>query len=130
MFCDANVILRYILEDHQDYFVQAVEIIEDKPVFIAFEVMAEVVYVLEKVYKLSRQEVVNPLLCLIDYPNISTTASDVAKYSLDLFVSTNLDFVDCLLCGYSKIRHEDIATFDKKMLKYINQNKKSDLLPK
>lgn len=121
MYCDANVILRYILEDHQDYFKQAVEIIEENPIFIPFEVLAEVVYVLEKVYKLSRQDVVRPLLCIIDYSNITTTASDVAKYALDLFVTTNFDFVDCLLCGYNKIRHEEIATFDKKMIRHIKK---------
>jgi len=119
MFCDANVILRYILADHQDYFTQAVELIEENSVFIPFEVLAEVVYVLEKVYKLTRQQIIRPLLTMIEYPNISTTDSDVAKFGLELFETSKFDFVDCLLCAYNRVKNEEIATFDKQMIKYM-----------
>jgi predicted nucleic acid-binding protein len=49
VICDANLILRYILEDIPDSSVKAAEIMERENVFVPFEVLAEVVYVLLKV---------------------------------------------------------------------------------
>ncbi|MCK9453166.1 MAG: PIN domain-containing protein [Bacteroidales bacterium] len=51
---DANIILRYLLNDHAAHFNAAVEIIENNTIFVPFEVAAEVVYVLEKVYQVLR----------------------------------------------------------------------------
>jgi len=54
---DANVILRYLLNDYTELFNSAVQIIENNDVFVPFEVAAEVVYVLEKVYHVPRPEI-------------------------------------------------------------------------
>lgn len=47
---DANVILRYLLNDNEELSDKAVKIIEDNEVLLPNEVIAEVVYVLDKVY--------------------------------------------------------------------------------
>jgi predicted nucleic-acid-binding protein len=48
---DANIILRYLLKDNPVLFNKAAGIIEgNKEIFIPNEVVAETVYVLEKVY--------------------------------------------------------------------------------
>jgi len=46
---DANLILRYLLQDAAQFIEQARDKIEDHNIFIPNEVVAEVVYVLEKV---------------------------------------------------------------------------------
>lgn len=46
---DANIILRYLLEDIPELAEKAAEILENNEIFIPNEVFAEVVYVLEKV---------------------------------------------------------------------------------
>jgi Predicted nucleic-acid-binding protein, contains PIN domain len=51
---DANLILRYLLQDSAQFIEQARDKIEDHNIFIPNEVIAEVVYVLEKVYKVER----------------------------------------------------------------------------
>lgn len=48
---DANIILRYLLQDAVQFLDQARDKIENHNIFIPNEVIAEVVYVLEKVYK-------------------------------------------------------------------------------
>ncbi len=48
---DANIILRYLLEDHPEMSIQAADILEKEEIFVPTEVIAEVVYVLEKVYR-------------------------------------------------------------------------------
>lgn len=58
----------------------------------------------------------NYIIRLLNQDNI--TASDVAIQALLLIVDKNIDFVDALLCAYSK--HDEIRTFDKKLLKCIS----------
>ena len=50
-FVDANVILRYLLEDDLSLAEKAAIILEREKVHVPFEVVAEVVYVMEGVYK-------------------------------------------------------------------------------
>ena len=53
---DANIILRYLLNDNPEMSEKAKEIINDGA-FTIPEVMAEVIYVLKGVYKVERQEI-------------------------------------------------------------------------
>jgi predicted nucleic acid-binding protein len=47
---DANIILRYLLDDHEELSPKAEEILEQKTVTLPIEVACEVVYVLQKVW--------------------------------------------------------------------------------
>ena len=79
--------------------------------------MAEVVYVLFGVYKISKENIANQLIELISFENIITSNDDIVINSLKIFKDKNLDFVDCLLCAYSK--QDEIVTFDKKLNKCL-----------
>jgi len=48
---DANIVLRYLLNDTENLSEKAADILENNNVFLLNEVIAEIVYVLEKVYK-------------------------------------------------------------------------------
>ncbi|ABP65738.1 hypothetical protein Csac_0084 [Caldicellulosiruptor saccharolyticus DSM 8903] len=54
---DANVILRFLLNDIAELNQIAKEIIKNNEVLILNEVVAEIVYVLEKVYKVERKDI-------------------------------------------------------------------------
>lgn len=54
---DANVILRYLLGDHPDHSKRAAEVIDQSSVFVACEVICEVVYVLGGVYSVDRNTI-------------------------------------------------------------------------
>lgn len=58
---DANVILRYLLGDHPKYSKKAKEVIEEGAYTLP-EVIAEVVYVLNGVYKVTRSEIRDTLV--------------------------------------------------------------------
>lgn len=62
---DANVILRYLLNDHNELSSKATIMIETNEVLLPNEVIAEVVYVLQKVYLINNQEISHTLLALI-----------------------------------------------------------------
>jgi len=58
---DANIVLRYLLNDIEDQSEKAAELLENNEVFIPNEVIAEIVYVLEKVYRLENAEISSAL---------------------------------------------------------------------
>lgn len=117
---DTNYIIRYLVNDNIEMADIAEEILTTKNVFISNEILAEVVYVLFGVYQISRVDIANQLLELVGFVNISVSNLKVIKNTLEIFKEKNLDFVDCLLCAYSK--EDEILTFDKKLNKCISNN--------
>jgi predicted nucleic-acid-binding protein len=60
---DANILLRYLLNDHSVLSPKAKEIIDDHVIEIPVEVLCEVVYVLTGHYEIDRQDVSAELKC-------------------------------------------------------------------
>ncbi|MBA7557048.1 hypothetical protein ES705_49777 [subsurface metagenome] len=119
---DANVVLRYLLEDIPNLFIQSQGLIENDAIYLPFEVLSEIVYVLEKVYTVERKEISRSLINLLKYQNISTYDLKIADHALKAYSDTNLDFIDTLLYAYHKVRDFKIVSYDKKLNKYIKQN--------
>jgi len=118
---DANIILRYLLNDHDELSVKASKIIENNEVLLLNEVVAEIVYVLEKVYNVKNDEIRDTLLDLFNYENISVDEFEVLAEALHLFGRKRLDFVDAILIAYSKVKGHQIYSFDKKLNKLLNE---------
>ena len=113
---DANVILRCILEDNTDMAKQAVKVIE-AGAYTKTEIIAEVIYVLQKVYAVQRSEIkdmLNSILSVIYCPDKQSIS-----YAIDLYAQSSFDFVDCLLIAYHSIHGEDVFTFDKKINRFL-----------
>lgn len=121
---DTNMILRYILDDNKKMADIVEEYITSCDVIITIEVIAEVVYVLRKVYALERQMVSNEVKNFAAL--VKCNKSDVLNFAIDTYATKNLDFVDCVLYAYNKIDGFEIATFDKKLLRLLNGGKVSD----
>ncbi|WP_231735419.1 PIN domain-containing protein [Gracilibacillus massiliensis] len=94
---------------------QANKIIEDNEVLLPNEVIAEIVYVLEKVYKVKSDEICDTLLDLIKFTNIIVDDIEVIEEAFLLFSRRRLDFVDTLLYAYRKVKGYEIYTSDKKL---------------
>jgi predicted nucleic-acid-binding protein len=120
-FVDANVILRYLLDDDPSLAEKAAKILEQGQVHVPFEVMAEVVYVMQGVYKISRQEISTVLTQFVMLPNVSTNSEPVLIEALRIYSGKGLDFVDSLLCSYSGIDGVQVETFDRKLKKVISE---------
>jgi len=114
---DTNYILRYLINDNQEMAEIAENVLMNYKVFISNEIFAEVVYVLEGFYKISREEISKTLIEIIEWENIHTLNDNILINALKIYKSKKLDFVDCLLCAYSK--YDDVLTFDKKLNKCI-----------
>ncbi|MCX7068242.1 MAG: PIN domain-containing protein [Methylococcales bacterium] len=119
---DANYILRYLLNDNPEMANIAEQLFLNEQVFIANEILAEVVYVLLGVYEIAKIDIADKLIDLIYAETILTDNKAIIIEALTIFKHQTLDFVDCLLCSYSQI--DEIKSFDKKLNRYI-QNKKN-----
>ena len=109
---DANVILRYLLNDIPE------QAEESRKTILAgaattIEVLAEVVYVLSGLYGADRTIISDTLSAFIQEIDLPNKAA--VRYAFKVFRSTRLDFVDCVLVGYHHVMGMDIMTFDKKL---------------
>ncbi len=77
--------------------------------------MAEVVYVLNKTYKVPKDELGKILKDFISSGNVEVESKDVVISALEIFETKNIDFVDSLLCSYSKLMSWKVVSFDKKL---------------
>jgi len=116
---DANFILRYLLNDNAKQANDAYSILSNNTVLLLNEVVAEIVYVLEKVYKIERSKICSELKDLIANVNVQVDSTEVLMESLNKFESSKLDFIDTILYAYSKVKNAEIYTFDKKLINAI-----------
>lgn len=70
---DANAILRFLLQDIEEQFQQIQAIVRNKNSYVTLEVLSEVCYVLEGLYQVSREDItqtgISMLECIcIDMP--------------------------------------------------------------
>lgn len=113
---DANVLLRYLLNDVPDQAQRASSYIEGGA-STTIEVVAEVVYVLQGVYEVPREKVAQTLSDL--FVRMHCERHDVLLAALDAYRETSLDFVDCILLATSRLGKAEVLTFDKKLARAI-----------
>lgn len=116
---DANVVLRYLLDDHAELSAKAAAILEQQSVTLPIEAACEVVYVLQKVYAVSREEIRQLLTDLLNEALVNMEKPEVFVKALEHYGSSTLDFVDTLLCAYHAIERQEIFTFDNKLNQFI-----------
>lgn len=118
---DANIILRYILNDHEQLSAKAAEIIENNTITLPIEVACEIVFVLQKVYQVERDKIQGVLSELITEDLVCLEKPELLLKALDCYGETKFDFVDCLLWAYHDVERKSIFTFDRKLEKYIQR---------
>jgi len=116
---DTNYILRFLLRDNEEMFETASEVIKNEQCFVLEGVLAEVVYVLNGVYKIPRNIISETLTRFITLDNIFTNEPEsVFTDALQIYQSKSLDYVDCRICAL-KGRYE-VKSFDKKLMRCVN----------
>ena len=119
IFLDTNYILRFLVRDNEVMYQEAKEVIKNHRCYIENEVLAEVVFVLLKVYEVAKEDIVGILKKFLSYPNIILREKKNILEALEIFSNKNLDFVDAILCVKSK--EYMVKTFDKKLNKCIQE---------
>jgi len=115
---DANVIVRYLVGDTPDLASRATSLIEsNQQLYIPVVVLAEVGFVLTRVYQIDRVRVVDTLLDLLGRHNIDPfeITKDKAIEALQLCApSARVSFADAMLWAVGNTNGCNIWTFDKR----------------
>lgn len=116
---DANYILRWFLNDNiaQAKVVdQLLTRSERDSVMLDRVTIAEITYVLRS-QKYDHGQIFRLLEELCYYPSLAST-SEIDRFALETYRDTNLDFEDCVLLAFKKLKGYDIGTFDKDLLEH------------
>lgn len=99
LFVDANIFLRHLLQDHDEHSPRATDFIgrlerrellaETSPT-----VMAEVVFVLERTYKIPKEAVQRGILALMALPGLTIAGGESVQDALELCVARNVSYGD------------------------------------
>jgi len=117
---DTNIILRLILGDNpgqcrkvQDLFMRM-----NVSYHVADLAVTEAVYVMQNVYGLSREKIVEGVEKLESFPGLNYNRS-LFELVLPMFLAQpKLSFNDCCLAGYAALNQaEPLWTFDKALAK-------------
>ena len=120
LLIDANIILRYVLDDHAELSARAKKLIGENIVETPIETLCEVVYVLSRVYGVAPKYIADTLLDFYENTNCILTHRDAVIRGIEYFGEKNLDFVDCILAGYYEAENINVHTFDAKLEKFLS----------
>jgi predicted nucleic acid-binding protein len=128
-FVDTNVIIRYMTQDEPAMAEAAKQLFEQAEmgavtITTCEAVIAEVVHILSSkaLYNVSRDEIKKHLRNFLRMKGLKIVNKSVYLRALDIYSSTNLDFVDAL--GIEHTRHAKLTllwTFDEGMRKVVSR---------
>lgn len=116
---DANVIIRYILNDHPTHSIKARNIIQKEQIYIDPVVVAEVIWVFTSFYKLEKLKYIPPLVAIIDQKNNRSSDKNLIINTINFYSTHNLSYIDCYLYCLSQSKKLSLATFDTKLAKLV-----------
>ncbi len=117
---DANVVLRFLLRDNEEYFKAASEILrqaEEGSITLVIHTLtlAEIVWTLESYYEYSKEEISKVLEEFIEAEGIECLDRDIVKSALISYRDRNVDFIDAYLAVYASSKGPStIYTLDRK----------------
>ncbi|MDO4450045.1 MAG: PIN domain-containing protein [Moraxella sp.] len=118
---DTNIVLRFLLQDHETLSQKAKDVIDNHQVMCLNAITYEVIHVLQSVYHIDRLRIADKLLILFENNIIESENNPVTIKALTIFKETSMDFMDCLLIAYHIIDNDTIYSFDKKVNNYLKR---------
>ncbi len=110
---DTNLIIRYLVDDDQKKS-QAVERLltqtGNKSVLLDMA-FAEIVWVLQSYYGLSKREIAEKLSALLSVKSLQTNRTLLLK-SLEYYAKSTLSFIDSYQAAYAGLHGLDIYSYD------------------
>ncbi len=117
---DTNIILRFFLNDHEVLSNKARELIQsaengDVVLYMDEVIVAEIVWVLESFYEISKEEIVEKLLGILMQPWVENPRKSEVIHALHFFKTTSLSYIDTWILSKSLANNFPIETFDIKL---------------
>ncbi|MCL6584091.1 MAG: PIN domain-containing protein [bacterium] len=118
-FIDTNLFLRYLTRDEEEKAQKILELLKrvekrEEKIITSSLVMFEVIFTLEKYYKVSREEIKKLLSPLLDLRGLKLSDKEVFKDALVLFAQKkSLPFVDAFNAAWAiKNGIKEIYSYD------------------
>jgi uncharacterized protein len=120
VFVDTNIFLRYLTNDVQNQ-ADAVEQVlqrvakEESLLITNSMVLAEIIWTLESYYKLSRKDIRDKVLAVLNTSGLEVIDSDLIFQAIDWYAEKNVDFLDAFNASWL-LKHglKSIYTFDQR----------------
>ncbi|MEK7565929.1 MAG: PIN domain-containing protein [Patescibacteria group bacterium] len=114
---DANLIIRFFQRDVESLYLKAEEIFTqgqngEVNIYIDEIIVAEVIWVSQSFYKLSRKKIAESLRELLYQDWVVNPRKEWIIEALELFNQTNLSFADCWISVVGKKLSAKLETFD------------------
>ena len=115
---DTNILLRLLTRDEARQ-VAAAEAFVQNGAWVPLLALAETIWVLTSVYKLTSPKLIAAIEMLLDHKELTLQDADVVAAALDLYRSKpSLGFSDCLMLESArKAGHLPLGTFDRTLAK-------------
>ncbi len=122
---DTNVVLRYLLADHPELHARAKTFFDtvragDGHALLPESVLAECVYVMQRIYQVPRVEITANLTTLLGFRGIVGEQVPLLRHALGIYAATNLSFVDALIAATAAARQLPVETFDDGLRRYLD----------
>ena len=134
VLCDTNIIVRYLVDESsiQD---ERVTVLLDQvqagqiKAFVLESVFTETVFVLDKIYHVPRLKLAQALKGLLQYRFIINDAKSIWVEALNIYSSTKLHIVDCLLIAQVQYHQFELITFDQELQKIAHRYQSEAIKP-
>ena len=117
---DTNVLVRIFIDDKSTSQVEKARALakKEKKIFIAQTVQTELVWVLKRAYKITKQQILRVLDEISSNAAFIIQNEQIFDTALSLYEKNNIDFSDCLIFAESfEAETKKIYTFDKQFAK-------------
>lgn len=118
-FLDTNVILRHLLHDIPSQSERASHYIAEieqgsRRVRVAETVILEAVFVLQRTYKVPKQEIADALLTLLELPGLILPGKRLFRSAFAYYVNLNISFGDAYHVALMHSLHiDEVISFDR-----------------
>ncbi|EDM72266.1 hypothetical protein RAZWK3B_08451 [Roseobacter sp. AzwK-3b] len=116
---DTNVLVRFLVQDDPLQAQLATKVIDlltdDAQGFVSREVLIELVWVLERAYRLGRAEIAVALDALLSATELEIEGSDEVAPALELYRNDGFGFADLMIAAAARrVGAAKLVTFDRK----------------
>ena len=114
---DTNVILRYLLNDVPEQSEASNKLMDklmsEEEAYLHDVVIAELVWTLEKFYKVPRPKIREVISELLLIKGLLVSNKNILLKALEIFAEKNIDFADALIASMAMENEAEVITFDK-----------------
>lgn len=125
---DTNLLVRVIVNDNVNQVGIAKTILEKEQIYIPKTVLLELVWTLESVYKLEKNEILSALNSLLKPKNITVEDMPQVRQSLQWY-ENGMEFADALHLSAAFGSVNEFATFDQSLIKKSSKHPHHDWRP-